>query len=82
MRAELDSLAEGMGLRLSATGMIASRSDHASFRAEQVPTLALFTGFHPDYHTARDVPERINLKGLLRVADLAEALLRAEADRP
>jgi hypothetical protein len=80
LRSVLDSAAAPTGLRLSPTAQIASRSDHASFRAERVPAIALFTGFHPQYHTALDVPSRINFEGMARIADFAEAVIRREAD--
>jgi hypothetical protein len=36
---------------------------------------------HDDYHTAADIPTRLNIEGLARVADLAELVVRRIADR-
>ncbi len=57
------------------------RSDQDSFEAGGIAAAELFTGFHPDYHTAWDVPRRINIEGLTRVVDLAELVARRIADR-
>jgi len=61
---------------------VGGRSDHAPFAERGIPALHLFTGMHADYHRAGDDAERINLAGLERVADYAEAVARALADRP
>lgn len=34
-------------------------SDHASFHAKEIPTLFFFSGFHADYHTPADTPDKI-----------------------
>jgi len=47
-------------------------SDHASFYAKKIPVLFLFTGTHKDYHKPTDTPEKINIKGLHKVADFAQ----------
>ena len=75
------SAAAGAGLQVQYTSEIASRSDHASFAARGIEAAALFTGFHIDYHKTTDVASRVNLSGLIRVIDVAEAIARAEADR-
>jgi Zn-dependent M28 family amino/carboxypeptidase len=79
LRDAADSVAHALGVRARATTSIAGRSDHASFREIGVPAVALFTGFHSDYHRATDVPSRIDLPGLLRVVDVAEGIVRAAA---
>jgi hypothetical protein len=43
--------------------------------------VALFTGFHADYHRASDVAARLDLSGLSRIVDVAEAIVRSAADR-
>lgn len=78
---QLDQAAKNAGLNLSHTWEIDSRSDHASFAKQGIEVLALFTGFHSDYHKATDVAWRVNVPGLLRVVDVGEAIARAEADR-
>jgi Zn-dependent M28 family amino/carboxypeptidase len=74
-----DSVARALGVPARTTKSIAGRSDHASFREIGVPAVALFTGFHGDYHRATDVPSRIDVPGLLRVIDVAEGIVRAAA---
>ncbi len=81
VRATIDQAAAGAGLRVSYSRILAGRSDHASFAAVQVPSVALFTGFHRDYHRATDVAARLDLRGLSRVVDVAEAIVRAAGDR-
>ncbi|PLX24887.1 MAG: hypothetical protein C0599_01670 [Salinivirgaceae bacterium] len=35
-------------------------SDHYRFRRRNIPVAVVFTGLHPDYHTPRDTPDKIN----------------------
>ena len=46
------------------------RSDQWSFLQRGIPALFFFAGLHPDYHTPRDVPEKINYPKLEKVARL------------
>jgi len=48
-------------------------SDHTSFYRQKVPVLFLFTGTHKDYHKPTDTPDKINVPGLLKIADLVQA---------
>jgi hypothetical protein len=50
-------------------------SDHTSFILKGVPSIHLFTGAHADYHKTTDTPEKINLAGMQRVANLVEGLV-------
>ena len=81
VRATIDQAALAAGLRVSYSSLLAGRSDHASFAQAHVPSVALFTGFHGDYHRATDVAARLDLRGLSRVVDVAEAIVRAAGDR-
>lgn len=47
-------------------------SDHTSFYDKGIPVLFLFTGTHKDYHRPSDTPDKINVPGLLKVADYAQ----------
>lgn len=38
-----------------------SGSDYASFTAMKVPVMTFFSGFHPDYHSPRDVSSKADL---------------------
>ena len=46
------------------------RSDHASFRHRGIPPIALFTGWHDDYHETTDDVEKLDYAGLSRIAAL------------
>ena len=81
MRALVDSVVAGAGLRTVYSSATAGRSDHASFGRAGVPAVALFTGFHGDYHKASDVVARLDIPGILRVVGVAEGLVRAWEDR-
>lgn len=50
-------------------------SDHASFYAEDIPVLFLFTGASEDYHTPDDDVENINFEGEKVVADFTYDLI-------
>jgi len=53
-------------LRESGTGP----SDHTAFYNRDIPVLFFFTGAHEDYHTPRDVVDKIDFNGVAKVADL------------
>jgi Zn-dependent M28 family amino/carboxypeptidase len=52
-------------------------SDHSSFYAKKIPVLHFFTGNHADYHRPSDDPDKLNIAGMRRVADLVVATVRA-----
>ena len=55
-------------------------SDHASFYAQKIPVLHLFTGNHNDYHRPSDDFEKLNVPGMRRVVDyLVEVVGRIDA---
>jgi len=45
-------------------------SDHYSFLKRDIPVAVFFTGLHDDYHTPRDIPEKINYKNLTDITDM------------
>jgi hypothetical protein len=53
------------------TGMLGNASDQGPFMKKNIPVLFFFTGLHPDYHTPRDVVEKIDCNKAERVAKLA-----------
>jgi hypothetical protein len=57
-------------------------SDHASFYRKKVPIFFLWTDTHSEYHRPTDTADRINLKGMRRITDLAEELLAHFASVP
>jgi hypothetical protein len=46
------------------------RSDQWSFLQKGIPAVFFFAGLHPDYHTPRDTPDKINYPKLEKVAKL------------
>ncbi len=60
-------------------------TDVMSFNLADVPSLALFTGSHEDYHRPTDDPETVNFTGLGRIARYGAAVaarLVAEPEPP
>jgi len=51
-----------------------SSSDHVPFHEQKIPSIFLFTGFHGDYTSPRDTPEKIVYNKLLRVTRYAASL--------
>jgi hypothetical protein len=77
--------ASGAELTIKRSGPGAGRSDDSSFIAKRVPAINFFTGFHNDYHRPGDDWEKIDSRGVSRVAALAlelAARLAARDDRP
>jgi hypothetical protein len=79
--AMLDSASRALTLPIKFTNSIEARSDHATFRLNDVSAIALFTGFHGDYHRSTDTVGRLDVRGIGLVTDLAEAVVRFEANR-
>ncbi len=50
-------------------------SDHASFFAADIPVFYVSTGVHTDYHTPFDDTEKLDFKGMKKVADYAASLI-------
>ena len=46
------------------------RSDQWSFLKKGIPAIFFFAGLHPDYHTPRDTPDKINYPKLEKVTRL------------
>jgi Zn-dependent M28 family amino/carboxypeptidase len=79
------SAASGDQLKIRREGPGSGRSDDSSFIDKRVPAINFFTGFHSDYHRPGDDWEKIDARGVSRVAALAlefAARLAARADRP
>lgn len=65
-------------------------SDHYHFHKNQVPVLAISTGYHADYHKSTDETSKISFSKLKRVADyvfwvgyaVANQIKSAEMDAP
>jgi hypothetical protein len=82
LKAMLDDIGAPEGLEAARLGvdLIGTRSDYGPFRDQKVPFLFFSTGEHPDYHTPRDTPERIDYDKVARVSNLVLAVARHAAD--
>lgn len=60
---------DGLKVGRVGTDMIGTRSDYGPFRDRKVPFLFFSTGQHPDYHTVRDTPNRIDYEKLCRISN-------------
>jgi hypothetical protein len=76
LTALVDSAARAVGVHAGGVFNIAGRSDHASFGRAGIPAIALFTGFHGDYHRATDVPSRVDGVGIGKIVDVVERVVR------
>ena len=67
--AMLDGLNIAAGFKLEKIVEDSGSSDQVSFYAQRVPALHFFTGPHEDYHRAGDSPEKLDVDGMVRVAE-------------
>ena len=61
------------------------RSDQWPFLYRGVPAIFIHTGLHPDYHTERDRPDKINYAKMARIVRMVHQLswnLAQNSDRP
>jgi hypothetical protein len=61
------------------------RSDQWPFLQRGIPSVFVHTGLHPDYHTPRDTPERINypkMERIVRLVHQASWDLAQQSERP
>lgn len=56
-------------------------SDQISFQLAGVPAVQLFTGAHEDYHRPSDLPEKIDLDGLVKIAAISKEVVEYLAER-
>ena len=49
--------------------------DAGPFHEAQIPTVSLFSGFHADYHSQGDTPDKIDYQKLSLMVELTDALL-------
>ncbi len=82
LRTALDVVGTPPGLEVCRLGtdIVGTRSDYGPFRDREIPYLFFSTGEHPDYHTPRDTPEKIDYDKAARVASLMQKLTRHIAD--
>jgi len=80
VRGMLNRIPLGEGLEVLPLGadIVGTRSDYGPFRDHDVPFLFFSSGQHRDYHTPRDVPERVDFEKLRRVTMyIGECALRS-----
>ncbi len=56
--------------------------DAGPFHAAKIPTMHIFSGFHADYHTTTDTPEKIDYNKLERMIDLTGRILENLIEAP
>jgi hypothetical protein len=77
----LDSLNKPATFDLRASGDGWGPSDHAVFYATRHPVLHFFTDLHDDYHRATDDWDKLNIGGIVQVAQFVADLTLALANR-
>lgn len=78
----LDDIGSPRGLEVARLGvdLIGVRSDYGPFWGEKIPFLFFSTGEHPDYHTPRDVPEKLDFDKVARVSSLVLKMVEHTAN--
>jgi Tol biopolymer transport system component len=71
---ERANVAVGVPVQLSDATLLPT--DATPFYLKEVPILSAFTGSHEDYHTPRDVPERVNGEGVAQIARLFAGVVK------
>jgi hypothetical protein len=71
--------AQELGLKVSESDSV-GRSDHMSFYNRKIPALHFFTGSHQDYHRPSDTWEKLNIEGMVKVAELVEGVAQKIAN--
>jgi hypothetical protein len=84
LREVLDQVGTPKGLEICrfGTDVVGTRSDYGPFRDREIPFLFFSTGEHPDYHTPRDTPDKIEYDKAARVASVILKVSRTVADAP
>jgi hypothetical protein len=82
LKKTLDQIGSPRGLEVARLGidLVGVRSDYGPFWGEKVPFLFFSTGEHPDYHTPRDVPEKIDFDKVAAVSSLVLNVVQATAN--
>ncbi len=82
--ADIAKMLDGQHLNLMLEPVLTfhSGSDHVVFHQKGIPSVFLFTGFHSDYTSPTDTPDKIVYNKLTRVTRFAAELATALAERP
>lgn len=73
-KAQFDRANKGINLGLSVKDTMTPNSDHAAFYGKKIPSIALFTGLHGDYHRPGDDTEKVDVPGMVKISRLAGKL--------
>lgn len=70
LRKLVEDVKPAAGLQVGRVGadIVGTRSDYGPFRDRRVPFLFFSTGQHADYHSSRDLPERIDYAKLQKIS--------------
>ncbi len=69
------------GIPIAMAGEELDASDQVSFHQSGVPAVQLFSGVHLDYHRPTDIKEKIDPKGLVKVAAVSKEVIEYLASR-
>jgi hypothetical protein len=81
----IDQLNGNSGIELIKKQGGTGPSDHDSFYRKNIPVFFFWTGMHRDYHRPSDTADKINVAGMVRIAALAEKVIRrlaTDKERP
>jgi hypothetical protein len=73
-KAQFDRANKNVNLGLNIKDTMTPNSDHASFYEKKIPSIALFTGLHGDYHRPGDDIDKVDVPGMEKIVKLAGSL--------
>lgn len=76
----LENPVEGLDIKMDPAGV--GPSDHTSFYYKDIPVLHFFTGTHEDYHKPSDDLEKVNYKGMAKLATMVYTITARTAQYP
>lgn len=73
----IESASRSIDLKLSAhpVNSFSHFGDAGPFHEAQIPTVHLFSGFHADYHSPSDTPDKLDYEKMAKMIDLTDSLL-------
>jgi len=77
-----EEAAKPLKLEIALSAQDLDSSDQKSFHEAGVPAVQLFTGPHPDYHRPTDTVDKIDGKGLAKIATVTRAVAFTLANLP
>ena len=77
-----EEAAKPLKLEIAVSTQDLDSSDQKSFQEAGIPAVQLFTGPHADYHRPTDTADKIDGKGLVKVATVARSVVFYLANRP